>query len=123
MSNFFNHLENFPTFYNLQSVSSNAVAQKLEWKELPADTPIPDCHEINITCFVLVGDTEIVYSNQFSTENITGKQNLVIGGYYVSSSDYGLCNVNAVNRVITKRNFIFDGINYLSQSSVKVRYR
>ena len=29
MSDFFNHLENFSTFYNLQSVSSNAVALAL----------------------------------------------------------------------------------------------
>lgn len=108
----------------MQSVSSDAVAQELKWKELPNNTQIPnDCNEINITCYCVVEDTEVVYSNQFSTENIARKQNLFIGGYYVDDYDYGLCNVNAINRVITIRNFVFAGTNYTSQASLKVRYR
>jgi hypothetical protein len=112
------------TLDNMQSVTSNAVYDKLQWKTLGDNEAIPeDCTEINITCFYKLDNTEIVYTNQFSTENITGRQNLLIGGYYAGGTDYGLANVNAINRVISKRNFIFGGINYTAQSTLRVRYR
>jgi len=112
------------TLDNMQSVTSNAVYDKLQWKTLGDNEAIPeDCTEINITCFYELDNTEIVYTNQFSTENIIGRQNLFIGGYYAGGTDYGLANVNAINRVISKRNFIFGGINYTEQSTLRVRYR
>ncbi len=108
----------------MYSVSSKGVYDKLQWKTLGDNEAIPeDCTEINITCFYVLDGTEIVFTNQFSTENITGTQNLFIGGYYKNGTDYGLANVTAIDRVISKRNFIYGGTDYTTQASLKVRYR
>lgn len=65
-----------------------------------------------------------MYSGVYLRDNMTTGV-LNIGGYYISSSDYGLCNVNIRNngQEVQIRNHRYGGTNYTSTATIRVFYR
>ena len=62
----------------------------------------------------------IVFSNQSFTQGV-----LMMGGYYASSGDFGICNVN-INMsngggTVSIRNFTYAGQNLVSSASISIR--
>ena len=124
-----------PTADSLLPITSGAVASalsakadktSLEWKTLEGNIIPSDLeyNEISISVWAtLAENTELLYSNTFAKGQLSGKQNVVIGGYYLSPYDFGLCNLNFINNEITLRNVYFDGQNITSSASLRIRYR
>lgn len=70
------------------------------------------------------GNHSAMYSGVYLRNNMTtGVFN--IGGYYISASDYGLCNVNIANngREVQIRNHRYGGTNYTTSATMRVFYR
>lgn len=114
----------------MQTVTSGAVYEKLqdyqegEWKTLEGNNISNlDYKELAISVWFDYSGIEIVYSHQFSKGMLGGNQVLLIGGYLLTYTDYGLCNVNNNNGVITLRNVYYAGNNYTASASIKIRYR
>ena len=106
------------------------VAKKLEdyqakeWKVLDGnDISGIDFDEVAVSIWFPYNNIEVLYSQQYSKGMLDNTQILMVGGYFVSPTDYGLCNLNFSNGLFSKRNVIFDGKNYTSVSSLRVRYR
>ena len=115
---------------NMHSVTSNAVAEKLidyqskEWKILEGyNISGIEYDEVAVSVWFEYANTEVVYSEQFSKGMLGGTQVLVIGGYYISANDYGLCNLNFTNGLFGLRNVYYAGQNFKSASGMRIRYR
>ena len=112
----------------MQSVSSNAVANELEWKVLNGNNinNISSGKEVAISVwFRNSANLEILYSKTFAIGmlDLTITQNVFLDGYYLSSSDYGLCNITNTSGVLTIRNVYYGGVNYTNTANMKIRYR
>ena len=114
---------------NLHAVSSNAVAESQKWKDLNGNSIVGlDYNELSISAWIFSNGTtnEIVFTQQYARGQLSLTQTpqiLMLGGYYISSNDYGLCNLNNNQGVITIRKFYYAGQNYTSSAGIKIRYR
>ena len=115
---------------DMHSVTSNAVAEKLidyqskEWKILEGyNISGIEYDEVAVSVWFEYANTEVVYSKQFSKGMLGVSQVLVIGGYYISANDYGLCNLNFTNGLFGLRNVYYAGQNFKSVSGMRIRYR
>ena len=106
------------------------VAKKLEdyqakeWKVLDGnDISGIDFDEVAVSIWIPYDTFEVLYSQQYSKGMLGYTQILMVGGYFVSLADYGLCNLNFSNGLFSKRNVIFEGKDYTSVSGLRVRYR
>lgn len=73
---------------------------------------------------VYTGTHTAMYSGVYLRDSMTTGV-LNIGGYYISSSDYGLCNLNIANngREVQIRNHRYGGTNYTTTATIRVFYR
>ena len=73
---------------------------------------------------VYTGNHTAMYSGVYLRNNMTTGV-LNIGGYYISASDYGLCNVNIANNgtEVQIRNHRYGGTNYTTTATMRVFYR
>lgn len=86
-------------------------------------TGIPEtAKEVYIEAYT--GNHSAMYSGVYLRDSMTTGI-LNIGGYYISSTDYGLCNVNIRNngREVQLRNHRYGGTTYTSTATVRVFYR
>ena len=98
--------------------------QAKEWKVLDGnDISGIDFDEVAVSIWFSYNNNEVLYSQQYSKGMLDSTQILMVGGYFVSSTDYGLCNLNFTNGLFSKRNIIFAGKDYKSVSGLKIRYR
>ena len=98
--------------------------QAKEWKVLDGyDISGIDFDEVAVSIWFSYDGTEVLYSKHFSKGMLGATQILMVGGYFSSSADYGLCNLNFTNGRFSKRNIFFSGINYTSVAGLKIRYR
>lgn len=81
---------------------------------------IPDS-AIEVLAIVQSGATK--YSATAVVSGITGRWE--IGGYYLSSSDYGICNLNVSNngRTYSIRNCKYAGTDYKNTAILHMYYR
>lgn len=73
---------------------------------------------------VYTGSHSAMYSGTFLTEGMTSGT-LNIGGYYMSATDYGLCNLNITktsrgNFEVAIRNHVYGGTTYTTTATIKV---
>lgn len=106
-------------------VTSNAVFDNLTWKLVEGNTlpPWDDYTEVAISVYFTNNTTEVVYSGIYAKGQFGNNQILMLGGYYYGPTDWGLCNLNVTNNVVTIRNVYFAGVDKSSISSIKLRYR
>ena len=98
--------------------------QAKEWKVLDGnDISGIDFDEVAVSIYFLYDNIEVLYSQQYSKGMLGSTQILMVGGYFFSYTDYGLCNLNFTNGLFSKRNVIFAGKDYKSVSGLKIRYR
>lgn len=75
-----------------------------------------------ITCFD--PNSRVAQTTVFNEQSFSNSV-LLISGYYYSSGDYGLCNVNinlaSTGGALSLRNFIYGGANYTSNTATTVR--
>lgn len=73
---------------------------------------------------VYTGNHTAMYSGVYLRNNMTTGI-LNVGGYYISASDYGLCNVNIANNgtEVQIRNHRYGGTNYTTTATMRVFYR
>ena len=73
---------------------------------------------------VYTGNHTAMYSGVYLRDSMTTGV-LNIGGYYISASDYGLCNVNIANNgtEVQIRNHRYGGTNYTTTATMRVFYR
>ena len=73
---------------------------------------------------VYTGNHTAMYSGVYLRNNMTTGV-LNIGGYYISASDYGLCNVNIANNgtEVQIRNHRYGGTNYTTTATMRVFYK
>lgn len=113
-----------------QPVTSGGVYSTIEaskgWTEITAGEEIPStAHEVSVSYYYTRPDNgvEIIYTQMMSVPQLNSESIITLGGYYYTSSDYGLANVNNNVRKITGRNFIYGGQNYTSSAKLRIRYR
>lgn len=116
-----------PVPADFMDVVDNAVSDVLNWKDLNGNSIVGlDYNELAISVWIDRDGNEIVYSQQYAREMLSLTQIpqiLMLGGYYIESNDYGLCNLNNNRGVITIRNFYYAGENYTSSAHIRIRYR
>lgn len=73
---------------------------------------------------VYTGNHSAMYSGVYMRQNMTTGI-LVLGGYYASASDRGLCNVNISNNgtAVQIRNHVYGGTTYTTTATMRVFYR
>ena len=88
---------------------------------------IGDYNEIAISVWIPVQpgiSSEVLYSGQFSKGQLDVNQRVFLnGGYYFTSADYGICNLNIINNIVSLRNVFYDGKNFTSSAGLRIRYR
>ena len=80
-----------------------------------------------VTAYVAINNTNIVYQNVIFKEQTFADTRLFLGGYYSTTSDRGLCNVNLympddTGGTISLRNFLYANSDYGSSAYLQVRF-
>ena len=98
--------------------------QAKEWKVLNGnDISGIDFDEVAVSVWFQYNDKEVLYSQRYSKGMLGATQVLMVGGYFLSSTDYGLCNLNFENGLFSKRYIVYDGTDYKSVAGLRIRYR